>query len=140
VPLTGLVEHVEFQGHENLIHFNTGSQPAVVADLEAAKPGLRPPRRRRGEGGTTVLERLRGRAEALRAGPVAVLDDPPGRDATPASAPRLPGDLVVRTTPDLDIRHGMHVPLLVDIAHLFVFDQHGERICPSPSRIPDLEV
>jgi multiple sugar transport system ATP-binding protein len=139
VALTGLVEHVEFQGHENLVHFNTGSQPAFVADLEAPKPGSRPSRRRRGEGGTTVLERLRGRAEALRAGPVVVLDDPQDRDAVPASAPRLPGDLVVRTTPDLDIRHGMQVPLLVDLAHLFVFDQHGERVCPSPSRIPDLE-
>ncbi|MYS44385.1 sugar ABC transporter ATP-binding protein, partial [Streptomyces sp. SID5998] len=51
----------------------------------------------------------------------------------------LPGDLVVRTTPDLRLRHGMQVPLLVDLAHLFVFDQHGERICPAPDHLPDLE-
>ncbi|MBD2818998.1 hypothetical protein ID867_22500 [Streptomyces parvulus] len=25
----------------------------------------------------------------------------------------------------------MQVPLLVDLAHLFVFDQHGDRICPA---------
>ena len=139
VALTGLVEHVEFQGHEVLVHFNTGSKPAVVPDLEAPRPATRTSRRRRKEGGSNVLERLRERAEALRAGPVVVLDDPPDQDCAPASAePRLPGDLVVRTTPDIDIRHGMQVPLLVDIAHLFVFDQHGERICPHPDRLPDL--
>jgi multiple sugar transport system ATP-binding protein len=33
----------------------------------------------------------------------------------------------------------MQVPLLVDLAHLFVFDQHGDRICPHPARLPDLE-
>ena len=61
-----------------------------------------------------------------------------GRDPEPPEG-RLPGDLVVRTTPDIDLRRGMQVPLLVDIAHLFVFDQHGERICPAPARLPDLE-
>ncbi|MBC9725795.1 ABC transporter ATP-binding protein [Streptomyces sp. TRM68367] len=139
VPLTGLVQHVEFQGHEILVHFHTGSQPAVVPDLEAPRPGLaRPARRRRREG--NVLGRLRERAGARRAGPVVVLDDARGADPAPPTAePRLPGDLVVRTTPDLDLRHGMQVPLLVDLAHLFVFDQHGERICPHPARLPDLD-
>ncbi|WP_326669960.1 ABC transporter ATP-binding protein [Streptomyces canus] len=137
MPITGLVEHVEFQGHEVLVHFNTGSRPALVPDLEAPRPAPRPARRRRRDG--TVLERLRDRAGSLRAGPVVVLEDPPdsGPEPTP-SDPRLPGDLVVRTTPDLDLRRGMQVPLLVDISHLFVFDQHGERICPSPDHLPDL--
>lgn len=140
VPLTGLVEHVEFQGHEILVHFNTGSKPAVVPDLEAPRPGSHPSRRRRRAGGPTVLGRLRDRAGALRAGPVVVMDDPGDGDAAGgATEARLPGDLVVRTTPDLELRHGMQVPLLVDIAHLFVFDQHGERICPAPARLPDLE-
>jgi multiple sugar transport system ATP-binding protein len=136
--ITGLVEHVEFQGHEVLVHFNTGSRPAVVPDLEAPRP-VRPVRRRRRETGT-VLDRLRNRAAGLRAGPVVTLEDP--ADAAPDVAPpegRLPGDLIVRTTPDIELRHGMQVPLLVDIAHLFVFDQHGERICPAPARLPDLE-
>jgi len=138
VPLTGLVEHVEFQGHEVLVHFDTGSYPAVVADLEAPRPVVRSSRRRRG--GPTVLGRLRERAEALRAGPVVVMDEPADGDPLPASAePRLPGDLVVRTTPDIDLRRGLQVPLLVDIAHLFVFDQHGERISPAPDRLPDLD-
>ncbi|MEU9327084.1 ABC transporter ATP-binding protein [Streptomyces canus] len=138
MPITGLVEHVEFQGHEVLVHFNTGSRPALVPDLEAPRPAARPARRRRRDG--TVLERLRDRAGSLRAGPVVVLEDPPdsGPEPTP-SDPRLPGDLVVRTTPDLDLRRGMQVPLLVDISHLFVFDQHGERICPSPDHLPDLD-
>jgi multiple sugar transport system ATP-binding protein len=135
VPLTGLVEHVEFQGHEVLVHFNTGSRPAVVPDLEAPRPTTRPSRRR---GGPTVLGRLRERAGGLRAGPVVVLDEPQGPEPTPAE-PRLPGDLVVRTTPDIDLRRGLQVPLLVDIAHLFVFDQHGERICPAPDHLPDLD-
>lgn len=38
VALTGLVEHLEFQGHEVLVHFNTGSRPAVVPELEAPRP------------------------------------------------------------------------------------------------------
>ncbi|MFE5602667.1 ABC transporter ATP-binding protein [Streptomyces coelicoflavus] len=138
VLLTGLVEHVEFQGHEVLVHFNTGSRPAVVPDLEAPRVGIRPDRRRRRDG--TVLERLRERAGALRAGPVVVMDEP--REPEPAVANpdgRLPGDLIVRTTPDIELRHGMQVPLLVDLAHLFVFDQHGDRICPAPARLPELE-
>ncbi|MFJ6393532.1 ABC transporter ATP-binding protein [Streptomyces sp. NPDC091972] len=138
MPITGLVEHVEFQGHEVLVHFNTGSRPAVVPELEAPRPAARPPRRRRREG--TVLDRLRERAISRRAGPVVVLEDPPAPAPEPASAdPRLPGDLVVRTTPDIDLRRGMQVPLLVDISHLFVFDQHGDRICPSPDHLPDLD-
>lgn len=140
VAISGLVEHVEFQGHEVLVHFNTGSQPAVVPDLEAPRP-TRPPRRRRREG--NVLDRLRERTGVLRAGPVVVLEHPADAEPDhPEAAPpegRLPGDLVVRTTPDIELRHGMHVPLLVDLAHLFVFDQHGERICPAPARLPDLE-
>ncbi|OIJ66290.1 ABC transporter ATP-binding protein [Streptomyces mangrovisoli] len=140
VVLTGLVEHVEFQGHEVLVHFNTGSRPAVVPELEAPRPSERPVRRRRREG-AGVLDRLKGRAGALRAGPVVVLDQPDGDEGGGAASPepRLPGDLVVRTTPDIRLRHGMQVPLLVDIGHLFVFDQHGERICPSPDRLPDLD-
>ncbi|MGC4981651.1 ABC transporter ATP-binding protein [Streptomyces sp. DT193] len=141
VAITGLVEHVEFQGHEVLVHFNTGSRPAFVPDLESPRPS-RPTRRRRRDAGT-VLDRLRGRAGALRAGPVVVLDHPSDDEADhPGQTPpegRLPGDLVVRTTPDIELRHGMQIPLLVDLAHLFVFDRSGERICPAPERLPDLE-
>ncbi|MFF9063015.1 ABC transporter ATP-binding protein [Streptomyces sp. NPDC014882] len=136
--ITGLVEHVEFQGHEVLVHFDTGSRPAVVPDLEAPRPQARPSRRRRRE--TGVLDRLRERAGGLRAGPVVVLDEPAEQPfAVTSPDGRQPGDLVVRTTPDFDLRYGMQVPLLVDLAHLFVFDQHGERISPAPDRLPDLD-
>jgi multiple sugar transport system ATP-binding protein len=137
VVISGLVEHVEFQGHEVLVHFNTGSRPAVVPELEAPRPA-RPVRRRRREG--SVIDRLRERAGVLRAGPVVTPDHAAGAepDLVPPEG-RLPGDLVVRTTPDIELRYGMQVPLLVDIAHLFVFDQHGERISPAPARLPDLD-
>ncbi|MFF6812719.1 ABC transporter ATP-binding protein [Streptomyces sp. NPDC012403] len=139
VALTGLVEHLEFQGHEVLVHFDTGSRPAVVPDLEAPRPRPERPARRRRRGGT-VLHRLRERAGALSTGPAAAPAPPGQPDPAPASAePRVPGDLIVRTTPDIRLRHGMQVPLLVDLAHLFVFDQNGERICPNPARLPDLE-
>ncbi|GGV67518.1 MULTISPECIES: ABC transporter ATP-binding protein [Streptomyces] len=138
VPLTGVVEHLEFQGHEVLVHVDTGSSPAHVPELEAARPDRRPVRRRRRE--SRVLERLRERAGALRGAPVAVLDRPaePAPPPPAAAQPRLPGDLVVRATPDLALRPGVQVPLLVDLAHLFVFDHHGERVCPAPERAPDL--
>jgi multiple sugar transport system ATP-binding protein len=140
VPMTGLVRHLEFQGHEVLVHFDTGSSPAVIPQLEAARPD-RPARRRRREG--TVLDRLLERTATFRSGgSVAVLDNPADTQAD-AFAPtaetgRLFGDLVVRTTPDLRLRHGMQVPLLVDLAHLFVFDQHGQRVCPAPAHQSDL--
>ncbi|GGX49963.1 ABC transporter ATP-binding protein [Streptomyces fructofermentans] len=141
VAISGLVEHVEFQGHEVLVHLNTGSRPALVPDLEAPRAAAGSAGRRRKEGG--VIGRLRGRAGGLRAGPVVVLDPSEetgaDRDDPPPPDGRLPGDLIVRTTPDHALRHGMQVPLLVDLAHLFVFDQRGVRICPAPARLPDLE-
>ncbi|MFF0009375.1 ABC transporter ATP-binding protein [Streptomyces tibetensis] len=139
VPITGLVEHVEFQGHEILVHFDTGSSPAVVPELEAPRPRPGRPARRRRDG--SVLTRLRERSGAVpagRAGPVLTLDQPEDPQGAATADARLPGDLIVRTTPDLALRHGMQVPLLVDLAHLFVFDRHGDRICPHPARQPDL--
>ncbi|WP_328909289.1 ABC transporter ATP-binding protein [Streptomyces sp. NBC_00234] len=147
VALSGIVEHVEYQGHEALVHLNTGSQPAMVPDLESARPrpGVRRRRSAGGGGGTGVgvLERLRERATGHVSGPVVVLDEPgPER-----SAPRGPdrpaltaGDLVVRTGPDMRLRRGGQVPLLVDLAHLYVFDHHGRRICPLPRDVPGLDV
>jgi multiple sugar transport system ATP-binding protein len=58
--------------------------------------------------------------------------DPPRPEAPP------PGDLVVRTGPDLRLRPGDRVPLLVTLAHLYVFDQDGRRICPTPAEQPGL--
>lgn len=52
VALSGIVEHVEYQGHEALVHLNTGSQPAVVPELESARADRAAPRRRRAVGGS----------------------------------------------------------------------------------------
>ncbi|MEV4683904.1 ABC transporter ATP-binding protein [Streptomyces kurssanovii] len=136
VALTGIVEHMEYQGHEALVHFNTGSRPAVVADLESPRPQTAVRRRR--NAGPGVLTRLKDRAMAQVAGPVAVLDDPVPE---PAHESRItaPSDLVVRTGPDLRLRAGAQVPLLVDLAHLYVFDHQGRRICPAPMDVPGLD-
>ncbi|MGN9795246.1 ABC transporter ATP-binding protein [Streptomyces sp. NPDC054847] len=136
VALTGIVEHMEYQGHEALVHFNTGSRPAVVADLESPRPQTAVRRRR--SPGPGVLTRLKDRAMAQVAGPVAVLDEPVPE---PAHESRItaPSDLVVRTGPDLRLRTGAQVPLLVDLAHLYVFDHQGRRICPAPMDLPGLD-
>lgn len=135
VALTGLVEHIEYQGHEALVHFDTGSRPAVVADLES--PRAQVPARRRRNAGPGVLGRLKDRAMVRVAGPVAVLDEPVTTSRDRRSGP---GDLVVRTGPGLRLRTGAQVPLLVDLAHLYVFDHHGRRICPAPAGLPGLDV
>ncbi|MFK4226938.1 ABC transporter ATP-binding protein [Streptomyces sp. NPDC019890] len=140
VALTGIVEHMEYQGHEALVHFNTGSQPAVVADLESPRPAASV-RRRRSRSGPSVLARLRERAVAHVSGPVVALDDPEPRAGTIATErPSVAAsDLVVRTGPDVRLRTGAQVPLLVDLAHLYVFDHHGRRICPAPTDLPGLD-
>ncbi|MFE4495305.1 ABC transporter ATP-binding protein [Streptomyces niveus] len=149
VALSGIVEHMEYQGHEALVHLNTGSQPAVVPDLES--PRLRAaPRRRRARSGPGVLERLRdraaahvpGRVPANVSGPVVALDDPePENPATytPDRPAITSSDLVVRTGPDMRLRTGAQVPLLVDLAHLYVFDDYGQRICPAPMDMPGID-
>ncbi|WP_326612808.1 ABC transporter ATP-binding protein [Streptomyces scopuliridis] len=139
VALSGIVEHMEYQGHEALVHLNIGSRPAVVADLESPRP--KSPTRRRGRSGPGVLERLKERTRGRVSGPVVVLDDPePPRAAT--YSPERPAisasDLVVRTGPDMRLRTGAQVPLLVDLAHLYVFDDYGRRICPAPRDMPGL--
>ncbi|MFM9447738.1 ABC transporter ATP-binding protein [Streptomyces acidiscabies] len=121
--ITGLVRHVEFQGHEVLAHFDTGSTPAQVPTLESPHPPPPHPSRRRRT--PPLLTRLRPR---------------PAPPMPPPATPQVPhpGDLIVRTTPDLDLRPGTQLPLLVDLAHLFVFAPQGERISPAPAHLPDL--
>lgn len=148
VALSGIVEHVEYQGHEALVHLNTGSQPALVPELESARTERGTVRRRRAaQGGVGVLERIKERATGHGAGPghVVVLDEP-GPEALPPGVrgPDRPAvtssDLVVRTGPDMRLRTGGQVPLLVDLAHLYVFDHQGRRICPLPKDVPGLDV
>ncbi|MET9873868.1 ABC transporter ATP-binding protein [Actinacidiphila glaucinigra] len=142
VVLSGVVEHVEYQGHESLVHLDTGARPAVVPELEAARPGGARQRSRAAsrQGGTAGLGRLVQKAAARVSGQgrTAVLDRPAPRQETERPAAGS-GDLVVRTGPDLRLRAGQHVPLLVDLAHLYVFDHTGRRICPAPEQAPHLE-
>ncbi len=49
------------------------------------------------------------------------------------------GDLVLRAGPEHRIRAGAHIPLLVDLERLYVFDRAGTRICPAPDSMPGLQ-
>jgi multiple sugar transport system ATP-binding protein len=158
VVLSGIVEHVEYQGHESLVHLNTGSRPALVPELEAPRPepSSRNGGRRNGAGGVGLGKLAQKAARKLQSSvrdsgsgggsasggsgvppkpgkaPVSVMDRP----STPETQT---GDLVVRTGPDIRVRRGDRVPLLVDLAHLYVFDHAGQRICPAPTHAPRLE-
>ncbi|MFF0724540.1 ABC transporter ATP-binding protein [Streptomyces sp. NPDC004134] len=148
--MSGIVEHVEYLGHEALLHLNTGSRAALVPALEGPRTDTAPGGHRKNKQGT-VLGRLRDRAVAHLHGPgqddrgegaVGVLDEPPVPAAPPQSAERAAiagGDLVVRTGPDVQVRPGTHVPLLIDLEHLYVFDHQGRRVCPSPAHQPRLD-
>jgi multiple sugar transport system ATP-binding protein len=136
VPLTGIVEHVEYQGHEALVHLNTGSHSAVVPDLESARP--RRSRRGRAPG---LLGRVRELATVRTTAPASTLDESEGQAPgtyTRERATITAGDLVVRTGPDMRLRTGAQIPLLVDLGHLYIFDHRGRRICPAPTVIPGL--
>ncbi|MFK4221633.1 ABC transporter ATP-binding protein [Streptomyces sp. NPDC019890] len=142
VPLTGVVEHLDYQGHESLVHLNTGARPALVPELEAPRPtvpgalvGARGASRRPDE-----LKRLVQKA----AGWIPGLKTPPQHPTSlmehgsSLSQPST-GDLVVRTGPNTPVRPGDRVPLLVDLARLYIFDNEGRRICPAPAEAPRLE-
>ena len=144
VVLSGIVEHVEYQGHESLVHLNTGSRPAVVPELEAPRPApartppaaaavRRPVSWRRRSGASRPSMRDPSGRSTSRTSRAAAAGAGTARTAPPISAT---GDLVVRTGPDIRVRRGDRVPLLVDLAHLYVFDHEGRRICPAPRECP----
>ncbi|SOD64634.1 carbohydrate ABC transporter ATP-binding protein, CUT1 family [Streptomyces zhaozhouensis] len=134
--LNGVVQHVEFQGHESLVHVSTGAHPARVDGLEAPRPpARRDARPRRG----SPLRRLVGRylARDPGAGRAPGHDEPPPPEAPPPTAAgRINDGLVVRCDPDLRPRLGERVPLLIDLDRMYVFDSEGRRVCPAPPRTP----
>jgi multiple sugar transport system ATP-binding protein len=160
VVISGIVEYVEYQGHESLVHLDTGSRPAVVPELEAPRPvdtSVRGGSRRApsGSGGLGRFAQKAARRLQASVGERESAGGTPAHDHAPAHAHDRPtasvtdppagspetqtGDLVVRTGPDVRLRRGDRVPLLVDLAHLYVFDREGRRICPAPARQPLLE-
>ncbi|MDT0269310.1 ABC transporter ATP-binding protein [Streptomyces sp. DSM 44915] len=141
--LNGVVQHVEFQGHESLVHVSTGARPARVEGLESPRPptrgGSRAARRARG---ANPLRQLVGRvlgrpaADQEPAEPPAEGQQHPGQPPAPTAAGRISDGLVVRTGADVHPRLGERVPLLIDLDQMYVFDEDGRRICPAPLR-PD---
>ncbi|MEV6108276.1 ABC transporter ATP-binding protein [Streptomyces sp. NPDC051940] len=120
VALRGVVEQVEYQGHETLVHLGIGAQPAVVPALEA--PRFMPRARRTAPNGAlqTTLARWYGRRE-----------EP---DAPPPPVPARPvGDLVVRAEAGMNPLVGDRMPVLLNTRRLFVFDDQGRRLCPAPA-------
>ncbi|MQY13906.1 sn-glycerol-3-phosphate import ATP-binding protein UgpC [Streptomyces sp. RB5] len=114
VPLRGVVEQVEYQGHETLLHLSIGAVPAVVPALEAPRYLPR--------------ERKSGRPSWLRLGSAPQPPAPP-----PAPAPQQQvGDLVVRAEAGMNPLVGDRLPVLLNTRRLFVFDEQGRRLCPAP--------
>lgn len=148
VSMTGVVEHVEYQGHEALVHVDTGSRPAVVAELESARHPAAAPRRslRRqqsgfGRLGNRAVERLSGSVAVLDARPQSTPESAQGPDAgvAPQRLGAVRSDLAVRTGPHVRVRVGAQIPLLVDLAQLYVFDRAGHRVSPAGEGIAPLE-
>jgi multiple sugar transport system ATP-binding protein len=137
VVLNGIVEHVEYQGHESLVHLNTGSRPAVVPELEDPRPKARPSNhgsRANGRGVNLgrLVQKATGRAGTQAEPAATAVIDPSSPAVTERGRSAVPGDLVVRSGSDVWLGPGDRVPLLVDLEHLYVFDHEGRRICPAP--------
>ncbi|MEV0123097.1 ABC transporter ATP-binding protein [Streptomyces sp. NPDC050703] len=126
-PLSATVTHVEYQGHESLLHVTVG---AVTAD---------PPRTAfdhedRNETGnmlSAAARTLLSRVRSTRPAPSPVTAEP---------APPLPqhyqgGELVLRAPQGVSHSLGDRLPLLVDIRSLMLFDGTGHRVFPHPTHV-----
>ncbi|MFF9472610.1 ABC transporter ATP-binding protein [Streptomyces roseolus] len=129
-PLTGMVVHVEFQGHETLVHLSVGGQRADVPPQ--ALPDL-PARPDHGKA-VGLTRQLISRARTAARGRSAPSPVVPPNPAIEANS----GELVVRANSGTHHRRGQHLPLLVDVRGLLVFDERGERVSPDPTHTPDL--
>jgi multiple sugar transport system ATP-binding protein len=129
--MTGVVEHTEFQGHEALLHLSLGGQRA---DVPAQLPDHAPhhPARR---SANDLLRLLRRRTGLFDRRPAL-----PGDIQPPPQSPARKGigELVIRDEPASRHRRGQHIPLLIDVRNLLIFDERGERVSPDPTRIPEL--
>lgn len=141
--LTGMVEHVDYQGHESLVHLNTRARRVVVPELETPRPtasrtpavshrGVRRPHEF-----VKLMHKASGWLPGMRSAPTGSVLPVLAEDRSPAKD--LTVDLVVRAAPEIPLHPGQMVPLLVDLAQLFVFDRDGRRVCPAPAEAPRLE-
>ncbi|MFJ2008518.1 ABC transporter ATP-binding protein [Streptomyces chartreusis] len=143
VQITGMVEHVDYQGHESLVHLNTGAQRAVVPELEAPRPAssrhqaMSHRRVRRPHEFERLIRKASGWLAGIRPAPSGSLLPVVAGERSPAKD--LTGDLVIRADPGMPLHPGQIVPLLVDLAQLFVFDREGRRVCPAPMEAIRLE-
>lgn len=136
--LRGVVEHVEYQGHETYAHISTGSIPARVPDMEDSRP---PAARHRGTG-TRGLRELTGRAIGRVTERLSWTDAERGRQGRQEGVRPMPGaraDLITRVEARARVAPGTRVSVMVDLSQLYVFDQMGQRICPAPQEPPSLE-
>ncbi len=129
--MTGVVEHTEFQGHEALLHLSLGGQRA---DVPAQLPDHAPhnPARR---SAADFVRRLSRRTGLFDRRPTCPEDAQP-----PAPSPTRKGigELLIRDEPGSRHRRGQHIPLLIDVRNVLIFDERGERISPDPTRMPEL--
>lgn len=132
-PLTGVVEHIEFQGHEALLHLSLGGRQADVPPQPLPQERHKPPRNTTADLTRRLLHRVRT-AKATRS------THEKHQKPQNISKPKRSGigELIVRTTPGTPHRRRQHIPLLVDVRSLLVFDEHGDRISPAPARTPDI--
>ncbi|WP_255946279.1 ABC transporter ATP-binding protein [Streptomyces odontomachi] len=154
-PLSGTVQHVDYQGHETLLHLTVGARAAEVPDLDrpGARRRARVARNTRPARGSSRLQVRRLAAAALRrADGGGSASGAPGAETATVSGPSATasatamtlgdaaGELVVRAVPHAQPVRGDRLPLLVDLRSMLVFDQAGNRICPAPSQQPNLEL
>ncbi|MFD9053322.1 ABC transporter ATP-binding protein [Streptomyces zaomyceticus] len=136
--LRGVVERVEYQGHESYAHVSTGSLPACLPDLEGRRPS------RSGHRGTRTngLRELTRRAVSRVTERLAAEESRPGGPDIEDRARPMPGlraDLLTRVGSTARIAPGTRVSVIVDPRQLYVFDHTGRRICPAPQEAPLLE-
>ncbi|CAM5308994.1 ABC transporter ATP-binding protein [Streptomyces griseomycini] len=129
--LTAIIEHVEFQGHETLLHLSLGGRPADVPP----QPLHDTPKPTRSITSSLVHRLLHH--TSLPSKQRITADSPVTLPHAEPPSTRT-GELVIRAGSGTNHRRGQHLPLLVDVRNLLVFNHQGERVSPDPTHIPDL--
>ncbi|MBJ6628783.1 ABC transporter ATP-binding protein [Streptomyces sp. I4(2020)] len=126
-PLTATVTHVEYQGHETLLHVTVGAltadPPRTVFDHEDLN-----------DTGSPLTSAVRTLLSRVR--------KPQSNQPlhTAQAAPPLPqhyqvGELVLRARQGTNYSVGDLLPVLVDMRALMLFDAKGHRVFPHPTHL-----